>query len=134
MMLSAPATRAARSAAAIGVRRRNRRVLLEHDADPVRHRAGDRLVLEVDRAGSRGREPRHQFEERRLAAARRPDDGKEFPGAQVEIERPKRMELARAFRAARPVRRLGPTPPVDAEILSDVAQARVDLGPVCVLT
>ena len=48
-----------------------RRVLLEHDADAVGRLARDRPSFELDRALGRGRQPRDELEQRRLAAARR---------------------------------------------------------------
>ena len=75
---------------------RDRSVLLEHDADAVGHAAVDRLALEVDRALGRDGEPRDQLEQGRLAAARRPDHGEELALAQVEIERPERVDTGTA--------------------------------------
>jgi hypothetical protein len=74
---------------------RDRSVLLEHDADAVGHAAVDRPALEGDRALGRGGEPGDQFEQGRLAAARRPDHGKELALAQVEVERPQCVNTAR---------------------------------------
>ena len=69
-------------------------VLLEHDPDAVRHGTANRLVLEFDGALGRGRKPGHQFEQGRLAAARRADDGEEFALAQIEIDRAERVQVA----------------------------------------
>ena len=69
------------------------RVLLEHDADAVRHLAGDRVAFERRGAFGWTVQPGDDLEQRRFPAARRADDGEKFPAHQVEIDRPERPDL-----------------------------------------
>ena len=62
------------------------RVLLEHDADAVRHAARDGTPFEGHRARRWARKPGNDVEKRRLSAAGGPDDGKELALAQLEVE------------------------------------------------
>jgi hypothetical protein len=66
------------------------RVLLEHDADFIRHRAGDRAPIHLDRAGARPHQPGDDLQKRALAAAGRSDHGDELAAAELEIERAER--------------------------------------------
>src|SRR3954463_290678 len=70
---------------------RKARVLLEHDADAVRHTPGDGSPFESHRARGWARKPGDDVEERRLPAAGRPDHGKELALAQIEVERAEGM-------------------------------------------
>src|SRR5580700_8475134 len=67
-------------------------VLLEDDANTFGDFAADRLAFERHRARGRPLQAGEHFEERRLAAARRPDHGEELALAQVQIDRPERVD------------------------------------------
>src|SRR2546423_14211669 len=71
---------------------REARVLLENDADPVRHLAGDRLILEQDGAGALPGKPGDHVEQSGFPAPGRPDDGEKFTLLERQIDRPERMD------------------------------------------
>src|SRR5207248_6528939 len=73
---------------------REARILLEHDADPGRDLAADRLALEADGAGARRRQPGERLQQRGLAAAGRSHDGDEFARGEIEVEGPERVDAA----------------------------------------
>ncbi len=58
----------------------------------------DRPAFELDRSLGRRRESRDQLEQRRLAAARRADDGEELAAPKLEIERAERVQRRRRAR------------------------------------
>ena len=61
---------------------------LEHHAEiaPVRGAVGDVLAVEQDAAGARRLQPGDQAQQRRLAAARRPEEADEAAGRQRQID------------------------------------------------
>src|SRR5262245_56014569 len=65
------------------------RVLLEHEHH-LGTRARDRLAVEAHRSGGRLRQPRHDVQQRRFAAARRADHGDEFALADRKADALKR--------------------------------------------
>ncbi len=65
---------------------RQQRGLLEHDAD-IAARSGDDLALHLDGAGRRRNEASRNLEQRRLSAARGPEDRDEAATLDGQIER-----------------------------------------------
>jgi hypothetical protein len=74
---------------------RQRRVILEHDADALWRLILDRASFEFDRALGRPGKTCDQFEQRGFAAARRTDYRKELSTLDIEIDRPKRVQRRR---------------------------------------
>jgi len=70
------------------------RVLLKHDHH-FGTRARDRLAIETHRSGGRLRQPRHDVQQRRFAAARRADQGDEFALPDRKADVPKRRAAVR---------------------------------------
>jgi len=70
------------------------RVFLKHDADVLRHGAGDRSPVHLDRARRRREQPRDDLQQRTLAAAGRPDHADELAAPEIEIERAERSHRA----------------------------------------
>jgi hypothetical protein len=60
------------------------RILLEHEGDVVRHRPGDALAGNLDRAGGGRHQAADDVEQGRLAAAARPDQAEELAAPDVE--------------------------------------------------
>src|SRR5206468_2799722 len=79
---------------------RKERVALEHHAAVVA-RSGDRLAIEKHLAARLGVEPGEDARERRLAAARGPDDADEL--APVDVERDVAQGLDLALGRAEPL-------------------------------
>ena len=75
------------------------RVLLEHDADALRHLARNRLAFNVTRALGRAVQPGDDLEQRGFPAARRADHGEELAAHQIEVDRPERLDLGVAPRS-----------------------------------
>ena len=63
------------------------RVLLEHDADALRHLARHGAPFEGRPYPTIGRKPREDIQKRGFPAAGGPDDGEELALAQIEVER-----------------------------------------------
>src|SRR5262249_4697045 len=68
---------------------------LEHHA-AIWPRPGDRPPVEHDPPGSRAIEPGHRTQQRRLPAARRPENGDEIVVAHVEVDRLERTRWSPA--------------------------------------
>src|SRR6516162_7893247 len=65
---------------------RKARIFLKHDTDSVGNLPGDRLALECDRSGGGLLQARNQFEQGRLAATRRTDDGEKLARIEVKVQ------------------------------------------------
>src|SRR5262249_52980987 len=70
------------------------RIFLEHDADPLRHGAGDRSSIHLDRARRRRKQPGDDVQQRALAAAGRSDHADELAAPEIEVERAERSHRA----------------------------------------
>src|SRR4029077_4912230 len=70
-------------------------VLLDHEGDILRHRAGDRLAEHLDGAGSGGQQSAHDVEACALAAARWSDQAQERAARDVERSVEQRPHVAR---------------------------------------
>ena len=71
---------------------REGRVVLEDDADARRNRALHRAAFERHGAAARQRQAGDDVEQRRLAATRGSDDGKEFALAKLEVQGSERVD------------------------------------------
>src|SRR4051794_26673034 len=111
---------------------RKARVLLEHDADAVRHTSGDGTPFEGHRTRGWARKPGDDVEKRRLSAAGGPDHGKELALTQLEAEGAERMDrllpLAWGIEAGHAVKAdldaVAPhrRPPVPAPVMPDATR------------
>src|SRR5215470_10486877 len=76
------------------------RALLEHEGDLARHRSGDPLARDLDRAGRRRDQAADDVEQRRLATAARPDQAEELAARDVERGVAQRAHVAGLARLA----------------------------------
>ena len=67
-------------------------IVLEHDADAFRNLAAQFLAFEAHAAAGRTDEAAEHVEQGRLAAAGGPDDGEELSGADLQVDRPERVD------------------------------------------